>query len=65
MEKCSLCYSITKNIPFTKNFMFNRLMFSFFSLYIHGGNSKDTTCVVDRDVSAYKVVDRVLRLSAE
>ena len=27
----------------------------------HGGNSKGTTCVVDRDVTAYLVVDRVLR----
>ena len=28
----------------------------------HGGNSKGTTCIVDRDVTAYLVVDRVLRL---
>ena len=27
----------------------------------HGGKSKGTTCVVDRDVTAYMVVDRVLR----
>ena len=32
---------------------------------IHGGNSKGTTCVVDRDVTAYLVVDRVLRLPTE
>ena len=31
----------------------------------HGGNSKGTTCVVDRDVTAYCVVDRVLRLPTE
>ena len=31
----------------------------------HGGNSKGTTCVVDRDVTAYLVVDRVLRLPTE
>ena len=27
----------------------------------HGGKEKGTTCVVDRDVTAYLVVDRVLR----
>ena len=32
---------------------------------MHGGNSKGTTCVVDRDVTAYLVVDRVLRLPTE
>ena len=31
----------------------------------HGGNSKGTTCAVDRDVAAYLVVDRVLRLQTE
>ena len=31
----------------------------------HGGNSKGTTCVVDRDVTAYLVVDRVLRFPTE
>ena len=31
----------------------------------HGGNSKGTTCVVDRDVTAYLVVDRVLRILTE
>ena len=31
----------------------------------HGGNSKGTTCVVDRDVTAYLVVDRVSRLPTE
>ena len=31
----------------------------------HGGNSKGTTCVVDRDVTAYLVVDRVLRIPTE
>ena len=31
----------------------------------HEGNSKGTTCVVDRDVTAYLVVDRVLRLPTE
>ena len=31
----------------------------------HGGNSKGTTCVVDRDVTAYLVVDQVLRLPTE
>ena len=30
-----------------------------------GCNSKGTTCVVDRDVTAYLVVDRVLRLPTE
>ena len=29
------------------------------------GNSKGTTCVVDRDVTAYLVVDRVLRIPTE
>ena len=33
--------------------------------YHHGGNSKGTTCVVDRDVTAYLVVDRVLRFPTE
>ena len=32
---------------------------------VHGGKSKGTTCVVDRDVTAYMVVDRVSRLSTE
>ena len=32
---------------------------------LHGGNSKGTTCVVDRDVTAYLVVDRVLRFPTE
>ena len=32
---------------------------------MHGGKSKGTTCVVDRDVTAYLVVDRVLRFSTE
>ena len=31
----------------------------------HGGNSKGTTCVVDRDVTAYLVVDRVLLFPTE
>ena len=31
----------------------------------HGGNSKGTTCVVDRDVTAYLVVNRVLRIPTE
>ena len=31
----------------------------------HGSNSKGTTCVVDRDVTAYLVVDRVLRFPTE
>ena len=31
----------------------------------HGGKSKGTTCVVDRDVTAYMVVDRVLRFPTE
>ena len=31
----------------------------------HGGNSKGTTCVVNRDVTAYLVVDRVLRFPTE
>ena len=31
----------------------------------HGGNSKGTTCVVDRDVTAYLVVDRVLGFPTE
>ena len=34
------------------------------SIY-HGGKSKGTTCVVDRDVTAYMVVDRVLRFPTE
>ena len=33
--------------------------------HLHGGNSKGTTCVVDRDVTAYLVVDRVLRFPTE
>ena len=36
-----------------------------FFLVNHGGNSKGTTCVVDRDVTAYLVVDRVLRFPTE
>ena len=32
---------------------------------LHGGKSKGTTCVVDRDVTAYMVVDRVLRFPTE
>ena len=32
---------------------------------LHGGKSKGTTCVVDRDVTAYLVVDRVLRFPTE
>ena len=35
------------------------------SAYMHGGKSKGTTCVVDRDVTAYLVVDRVLRFPTE
>ena len=31
----------------------------------HGGKSKGTTCVVDRDVTAYMVVDRVLQFPTE
>ena len=31
----------------------------------HGGESQGTTCVVDRDVTAYMVVDRVLRFPTE
>ena len=31
----------------------------------HGDKSKGTTCVVDRDVTAYLVVDRVLRFPTE
>ena len=31
----------------------------------HGGKSKGTTCVVDRDVTAYMVVDRVVRFPTE
>ena len=31
----------------------------------YGGKSKGTTCVVDRDVTAYMVVDRVLRFPTE
>ena len=34
-------------------------------VYDHGGKSKGTTCVVDRDVTAYMVVDRVLRFPTE
>ena len=34
-------------------------------LHIHGGKSKGTTCVVDRVVTAYMVVDRVLRFPTE
>ena len=36
-----------------------------FRKYKHGGNSKGNTCVVDRDVTAYLVVYRVLRLPTE
>ena len=36
-----------------------------FFLKYHGGKSKGTTCVVDRDVTAYMVVDRVLRFPTE
>ena len=31
----------------------------------HRGNSKGITCVVDRDVTAYMVFDRVIRLTTE
>ena len=31
-------------------------------LFYTGGKSKGTTCVVDRDVTAYMVVDRVVDL---
>ena len=34
-------------------------------LTVHRGNSKGTTCVVDRDITAYLVVDRVLRFPTE
>ena len=40
-------------------------LLTFFSLNDHGGKSKGTTCVVDRDVTAYMVVDRVLRFPTE
>ena len=36
-----------------------------FKFSLHGGKSKGTTCVVDRDVTAYLVVDRVLRFPTE
>ena len=36
-----------------------------FEISVHGGKSKGTTCVVDRDVTAYLVVDRVLRFPTE
>ena len=42
-----------------------RPVFSERSSYNHGGNSKGTTCVVDRDVTAYLVVDLVLRFPTE
>ena len=32
---------------------------------LYGGDSKGTTCVVDRDVTAYLVVNRVLRFPTE
>ena len=37
----------------------------FYNSHKHGGKSKGTTCVVDRDVTAYMVVDRVLRFPTE
>ena len=33
--------------------------------YYHGGNTIGTTCVVDRDDTAYMVVDREFRLPTE
>ena len=33
--------------------------------HIHGGNTIGTTCVVDRDDTAYMVVDREFRLPTE
>ena len=36
-----------------------------FTVNIHGGNTIGTTCVVDRDDTAYMVVDREFRLPTE
>ena len=33
--------------------------------HLHGGNTIGTTCVVDRDDTAYMVVDREFRLPTE
>ena len=41
------------------------ILFVFLKISGHGGKSKGTTCVVDRDVTAYLVVDRVLRFPTE
>ena len=38
--------------------------FAFFT-HLHGGNTIGTTCVVDRDDTAYMVVDREFRLPTE
>ena len=51
--KPTLVFSI---VPKAKKYVFSP---------IHGGKSKGTTCVVDRDVTAYLVVDRVLRIPTE
>ena len=47
--------------------VFNNIYNLFLRKYLphHGGKSKGTTCVVDRDVTANLVVDRVLRFPTE
>ena len=64
----NLNLSIHNDIVSTKiydkrdDFNFDIVNFPFLD---HGGKSKGTTCVVDRDVTAYMVVDRVLRFPTE
>ena len=42
-----------------------RNMYAKYQLHKHGGNTIGTTCVVDRDDTAYMVVDREFRLPTE
>ena len=49
-------------VEYAFNYKYSGLVLS---EHLHGGNSKGTTCVVDRDVTAYLVVDRVLQLPTE
>ena len=59
-----MIFPAIKQTPFTGVVPKAKKVVLFFPIE-HGGNSKGTTCVVDRDVTAYLVVDRVLRLPTE
>ena len=63
MNSCRIFYDIQS---ITYKYSMSRLLpFFAASGHNHGGKSKGTTCAVDRDVTAYMAVDRVLRLSTE